>query len=495
MELDKKKFIEQQSKYGISVQNTKQPHFNNFLKILESCKVKYFADGGTLLGCLRFGHEIPWDDDYDIFIPKTDIDKLDNLDKLNKLQYEGFEICPEIINDPEFHDPIIDTGLGNDYQIKAVYRWNLNHYLNIICLSKKKFIKVCLHDTNKKYLATITDVFYEENATCPDIRRIYPIIRKKFRDIEINVMNNYDDYLTLLYGKNYMTDLVVCNHTLATYYDDRNKKNYVSMTMNEYKTFFKSTNKYLVFSSIGNHSVHEEWIQSSDRWTTSRTFDMVLCYYGDDDRFYKRLKEKIVGLGHIVIFRRKGLKWPNFNWYISNHNISQYQYIWVPDDDIELSERKISKMFSIMEQYPNIMVASPSTTRDSVTANGQKRIDRHRDGIKIEYTNFNENCFLLFKSCLLQNTFFRKILDATNTGYYFDILIKYCFSESEQKTSQAILHEIVARHPKRTKRNPSELDKVVPRKLHTQDSEKFLEAGITNEMLTYGVLSYSVIKN
>lgn len=49
---------------------------SKFMEICDKYQLRYYPCGGTLLGCIRHGGFIPWDDDIDIDMPREDFERL-----------------------------------------------------------------------------------------------------------------------------------------------------------------------------------------------------------------------------------------------------------------------------------------------------------------------------------------------------------------------------------------------------------------------------------
>lgn len=246
-------------------------------------------------------------------------------------------------------------------------------------------------------------------------------------------------------------------------------------------------NKYLVFSSISNSSIHQKWLE-----VENRLFDVVLAYYGDDSNYFINLEKLNSDTFHV--YRNKGLKWPIFTNYVNSFDVSKYRYIWIPDDNIELSGDKINEMFLTLEKNPNIKFAGPSTNDDSVDGAYRKRIDEHNCTYQLQYRTLLENDSICIHTDMLKNAMFKRILKSTYTGYYFDLLIKYCFPLNERKTTQAVLHNIIARRLKRTN-NKSIFAQINLRKKNPGDITRFINNGFTRDMLKWSLEDGETIKH
>ena len=232
----------------------------DFIKICEDNDITYFVIGGTLLGAVRHGGFIPWDDDIDVLMFREDFEKLNSVmsEKLDD-KYHLFNV----LNEETYHYTFARFNLKNtileewwaeqvDYTVnifidifimdnipnnkikRFIHRWRcftLNqmviysiikqkneskpkeiiqqiayYILKVIPISPMTLKKRCVR-TYRKY----------ENIECKEVcdfpsvmfmpiydkNDILPPKKKKFEDIEVNVPKNYDKILTMLYG-NYM---------------------------------------------------------------------------------------------------------------------------------------------------------------------------------------------------------------------------------------------------------------------------------------------------
>lgn len=59
-------------------------HFKN---VCTKYGLRYFISNGTLIGAAKYNDFVPWDDDADIMMPRSDYEKLLSIDEINNKQY------------------------------------------------------------------------------------------------------------------------------------------------------------------------------------------------------------------------------------------------------------------------------------------------------------------------------------------------------------------------------------------------------------------------
>lgn len=232
----------------------------DFIKICEENDMLYFTIGGTLLGTIRHGGFIPWDDDIDVLMFRKDFEKLNKLMSEKPNEKYGFI---NVLNEETYHytwgrftllnteirewwanqvdytpnifiDIFIMDNIPNNKIKRFIFKWrcfalnqmcnysivkfqneskpkeiiqHLAYYiLKIIPISPMTIKKRCVK-VYRKY----EDMECEETCDFPSLafmpiynkKELFPVKKFKFEDIEVNVPNNYDEILKRLYG-NYM---------------------------------------------------------------------------------------------------------------------------------------------------------------------------------------------------------------------------------------------------------------------------------------------------
>ena len=239
--------MDRNNQYGtLEVQLRLLQLLKTFDKICLDCDVKYSVSSGTMLGAIRHHGFIPWDDDVDITIERKYYDRLmgaindstllvrekdlwlDRVrfrdDTLNK----GHHPCPTIdvftwdyVPDNKFKERIKYYSIAflqgtikgrPDY---SRFSWP-NKLLSFVTYMTGKLFPLSLKLRVYDSLAlwgngreTIYQAGYHDQFNALKFRYPFHLMdnveRRRFEDIEVNVMVRYDEYLRIIYGDQYMT--------------------------------------------------------------------------------------------------------------------------------------------------------------------------------------------------------------------------------------------------------------------------------------------------
>jgi len=210
---------------------------NFFDNVCKKHNVEYWLDYGTLLGAVRHGDFIPWDDDLDVGMMRSDYMKLAEIfqseidesglenvdcaykiDKHDKVSQRWFQIN---YRRPEFKGKFVGIDVFPYDYIANADTVEEKYYD-----SRKKFYK---RRTDGEPIREVVNQLYDElnlnlqpdNLIIPGVENVrgkvnlykfaaleydnmFPLRRLKFGECELLAPNDSHDYLKHIYGKKYM---------------------------------------------------------------------------------------------------------------------------------------------------------------------------------------------------------------------------------------------------------------------------------------------------
>jgi hypothetical protein len=133
---------------------------------------------------------------------------------------------------------------------------------------------------------------------------------------------------------------------------------------------------YLALFRAGRQSLHPHAVAR----LADQNFDYALSWYGDEP--------PAEAADAVFVHMQDGAKWQGLEQTLTAHwaTISQYRYVWLPDDDLLVEPETVSRMFSICDDL-QLDLAQPALTPDSYYTH---LITLQHSRFQLRFTNFIE---------------------------------------------------------------------------------------------------------
>lgn len=190
----------------------------------------------------------------------------------------------------------------------------------------------------------------------------------------------------------------------------------------------KSPRRNCVISAVGRNSLHRHWLEGADN---NRSFDLHLIVYDNSfGTFYNDAD---------YLSYKKGFKLKLVYDYLKMHPeyTDNYDYFFIPDDDILTSAMDIERLFEIMDAY-HLHIAQPALRQSYYT----HPLTLRKPLALLRYVNFVEMMLPCFSKKALMNVL--ESFNANESGwgveYHWAKLIK------SDKKDIAIIDAVAMQH-------------------------------------------------
>lgn len=192
-----------------------------------------------------------------------------------------------------------------------------------------------------------------------------------------------------------------------------------------------SPRRNLVVVRAGRNSLHPRWLADG----APRSFDLVVSAF---DAETPRIEAD--GIVHVD---QPGGKWDGLHATLTREDIGRdltahYDYVWLPDDDIDTTGADIERLFAAMARF-RLAVGQPALTRDSYYSHF---LLLRCPGFAVRFTNYVE----IMVPCLTSTVLARALPDFAGnmSGYGLDYV--WCRLTDQPARSAGVIDEIEMRH-------------------------------------------------
>lgn len=137
----------------------------------------------------------------------------------------------------------------------------------------------------------------------------------------------------------------------------------------------------LAIARAGDYSLHETWLSNPEK----KNFDLLVAYYGTEPGRWKAKAD--------IYDQTPGLKYPWFQsiWSLGKR-FSEYDAIWLSDEDIGADTETVSDMFDIFHES-GLLIGQPAMADDGVVG---FEMMRRIPGLLLRHTEFVEEQVPIF---------------------------------------------------------------------------------------------------